>query len=172
MSRKHVGRAIKKIFAIAGISSRLLAGSISGRIDVGLAQSQTATASLDTTSLSNGPHTLTATATDTSGNSASTTIAITVDNVADTTAPLVWMTSLVNGQTVSGNITLAAKATDNVAVVKMEMYVDGALKATSNLAKVSTRWNTKNASRGLHILMAKAYDAAGNVSSTSITVVK
>jgi hypothetical protein len=70
------------------------------------------------------------------------------------------------------HIALSAAATDNISVAKVEMYVDGSLKAVSNSASLSTRWNTKNAGSGSHVLTAKAYDAVGNVGTISITVTK
>ena len=128
------------------------------------------TFSLNTLSLTNGTHTLTATAIDTSGNTAAASIQVTVSNVADTTLPIPVITSPSNGATVNGNITVAAKATDNVAVTRFELYIDGAIRATSTASTVSVKWNTRNVTAGPHTLMAKACDAAGNCGITSIVV--
>ena len=54
----------------------------------------------------------------------------------------------------------------------MELYVDGALKATTTASSLSWSWNTRQVQIGAHTLTTKAYDAAGNVMSDSITVYK
>jgi hypothetical protein len=62
---------------------------------------------------------------------------------------------------------------DNVAVTRVELYVDGVLTATSNAAPFTTKWTTKKAASGAHSLQCKAYDAAGNGgNSTLVTVYK
>ena len=62
-------------------------------------------------------------------------------------------------------------ATDNVQVVKVELYVDGVLTNTSTTAPFTMNWNAKKAKPGTHVLVEKAYDAAGNVgSSAPVTV--
>src|SRR5205823_2952870 len=48
----------------------------------------------------------------------------------DTTPPVIRITSPVAGAKVSATTTVAVSATDNVAVVKVELYVDG--KFTTN----------------------------------------
>ena len=54
----------------------------------------------------------------------------------------------------------------------MELYVDGTLKATTSGSKLSWNWNTRKEKSGSHLVAAKAFDAAGNVTSDSITVFK
>jgi subtilisin family serine protease len=85
----------------------------------------------------------------------------------DTISPTVTITSPQNGVTV-GNTTLSiyVNASDNVEVAKVELYVDGKLTSTSNLAPFTTKWNTRKATRGAHTLQCKAYDAAGNVTTS------
>src|SRR5436190_17227007 len=48
----------------------------------------------------------------------------------DTIPPTTSITSLANGATVSGTISVTASASDNVGVTKVEFYVDGALQTT------------------------------------------
>jgi hypothetical protein len=70
-------------------------------------------------------------------------------------------------------VTIAAKATDNIGVASMTLYVDNAVVATTNLGSISYKWNTKKVASGSHTIVAKAKDAAGNVgSSATITVNK
>jgi len=128
------------------------------------------TFSLNTLSLPNCSHSLTATAVDTAGNAASAGIGIVVNNVTDTTAPVSFFTSPQNGATVAGNVSLTASATDNISVVKTEIYIDGVLKASSGGSSASARWNTKPVGAGAHVLTVKSYDAAGNAGASSITV--
>jgi hypothetical protein len=57
--------------------------------------------------------------------------------------------------------------------MRVELYVDGNLTTTSTTAPFTTKWNTKKAASGAHVLQAKAYDAAGNAGvSTQVTVYK
>lgn len=129
--------------------------------------------SWDTRSLSNGGHTLTATAQDAAQNSRSTSVSVTVANGGDTTAPTISITSPVAGSTVSGNVSVLVSAADNVSVVRVDLYVDGQLKATSTNAPFTSKWNTRRETSGAHTLLCKAYDAAGNLGSSSpITVFK
>ena len=88
---------------------------------------------------------------------------------ADTTAPVASITSPASGAIVSGTVAVAASATDAVGVTKVEFLLDGALQATDTASPYSWGWTTTGASNGSHTLVAKAYDAAGNV-GTSATV--
>jgi hypothetical protein len=129
--------------------------------------------SWDTRSLSNGTHTLTATAQDAAGNSRGASVSVTVANAGDTTAPTITITSPVAGSTVSGNVSVVVSTSDNVSVVRVELYVDGQLKATTTSAPFTSRWNTRRESNGAHILQCRAYDTAGNsASSPTVTVYK
>ena len=71
------------------------------------------------------------------------------------------------------NVSVYVNATDNVGVVKVELYVDGKLNSTSTSAPFTTKWNARKAASGAHTLQCKAYDAAGNVgTSATVTVYK
>ncbi|HXG92737.1 MAG TPA: S8 family serine peptidase [Blastocatellia bacterium] len=125
----------------------------------------------DTTKISNGAHTLTAAAQDSAGNTANASIVVTVSNAIDATAPVISITSPTDGTTVSGNVSVVVNALDNVAVVRVELYVDGQLKATSTTAPFTTKWNTRREAKGAHRLQCKAYDAAGNAGTSSLVTV-
>jgi Bacterial Ig domain len=89
---------------------------------------------------------------------------------SDTTPPTASITAPANGATVSNSVTIAATASDNVGVVKMELYIDGTLTTSNtNATSLSFSWNTNPVSNGSHALVVKAYDAANNV-GTSATV--
>lgn len=132
------------------------------------------TYSLNTSSLSNASHSITAVATDTSGNSAtSAAIAVTVNNgTKDTTPPTVTMTAPTNGANVSGTVNVTANATDNVSVASVQFQLDGAnLGNAVTASPYALSWNTATASNGSHSLQAVAKDGAGNsATSASVTV--
>jgi subtilisin family serine protease len=130
-------------------------------------------ATWDTRSLTNGAHTLTSTATDTSGNTASAQVTVNVGNFGDTTAPTISVTSPTEGATIDRNVSVTVNAADDVGVVKVELYVDGKLTATSTSAPFTLKWNSQKAAAGPHTLTCKAYDAAGNAgTSAAVTVTK
>ena len=81
----------------------------------------------------------------------------------DTTAPTVSASETGT----SGAITLSASATDNVGISKVEFYVDGTLKGTSTAAPYSLSLASTTLTNGTHSLVAKAYDAAGNIGSST-----
>ncbi len=98
--------------------------------------------------------------------------ATTTPSVADTTAPTVTFLAPANGLTVNRNVNISVKASDNIGVVKIQLYVDNNLVTSSTTSTLTYTWNSKKASRGQHVLKAVAYDAAGNTGTTQITVNK
>jgi glucose/arabinose dehydrogenase len=116
-----------------------------------------------------GVHTLTARATDNSGDSStSTAISVTViDNTStDSQPPTVSLTAPVNlAAAVSGTVTVSATAADNVGVSAVEFQVDGiALGSADTAAPYEASWNSAALPPGQHIVRARARDAAGNFS--------
>jgi hypothetical protein len=83
----------------------------------------------------------------------------------------VTITSPATGTRVSTNTSVYVEATDNVGVTRVELYVDGALTSTSTSAPFTTKWNSRKAAAGTHGLLCKAYDRAGNSSSSSLVTV-
>jgi len=131
--------------------------------------------SWNTTTVANASHTLTAVARDAAGNrTTSGAIQVTVVNngVPDTTSPTVAIIAPTNGSTVSGTTTVTATASDNVGVVGLQLYLDGAaLGAEGTAAAYSISWDTTAAANGSHTLTAVARDAAGNrTTSAPVTV--
>ena len=123
---------------------------------------------LDTKSLSNGSHSLVAIAYDAAANAGSSTaVSFSVQNtappVADTTAPTVTA-SVSNG---NRQITYKASASDNVGVTRVEFWVDGVLKGSDTSSPYAMTVQSNSVSSGSHTLVAKAYDAAGNVKSSA-----
>jgi len=150
-----------------------------GTTQIGADASNPYSISWNTTSVANGTYNIFARAYDSAGNNAtSSSVLVTVNNVAvpppDTTAPVVSMTTPSNGGTVSGSIAVGATATDNVGVTRVEFY-DGSTLISSDTTAGATgsdyavTWNTSG--NGSHTLKAKAFDAAGNnTTSSTITV--
>ena len=125
--------------------------------------------SWNTTTATNGTHTLSVRARDAAGNvTTSAPVTVTVANaVADTTPPTVSLTAPAGG-TVSGTVTLTANASDNVGVSGVQFLVDGgALGAEDTTSPYSTSWNTTTATNGTHTLSVRARDAAGNVTTSA-----
>ncbi|AXK73429.1 carbohydrate-binding protein CenC [Lysobacter sp. TY2-98] len=120
---------------------------------------------LDSTTLANGSHTLVAKAYDAAGNvGTSSSVAFSVSNTTgDTTAPTVSASE----SGTSGTITLSASASDNVGVSKVEFYVDGTLKGNDTTSPYSMTLDSTTLTNGSHTLTAKAYDAAGNVGTST-----
>jgi hypothetical protein len=119
----------------------------------------------NSTTVANGPHTLTARAFDAAGNTGtSPPVTVTVDNPPpDLTNPIVDLTAPLDGATVVGTVTAQATASDNVGVTKVELAVDGAPVAVDTTAPYDLPWNSTTVGNGPHTLIARAYDAAGNV---------
>ncbi len=70
----------------------------------------------------------------------------------------------------SGMITFSATATDDVGVTKVEFYVDDVLKGSDTTSPYSMSLDSSTLTNGSHILIAKAYDTAGNIgTSTPVT---
>jgi hypothetical protein len=130
-------------------------------------------ASLNTTQLTNGAHTLTAVATDLAGNHAQASVVVTVSNNSggDTTPPTVTITSPAAGATVSGTITVSANATDDVAVASVTFQVDGKqIGSPLTKAPYSLSLDTTQLINGGHVLTAIATDLAGNSAQVSMSI--
>jgi len=179
----------------AAVTSPGSGATVSGRVtvqssasdDVGVAQvelyldglpyASTATAPYsflwDTTADAGGAHYLETLARDAAGNEGwSARVNVSVNNVPDTTPPTAAITAPANGSMVGRKATVTVKASDNVGVVRTELYIDGALKANAASGSLSYAWNTSKITAGAHSLSTKAFDAAGLVGTASITVYK
>ena len=61
----------------------------------------------------------------------------------------------------SGTTTVSANASDNVGVIRVELYVDGGLIGSDTTSPYQIAWNTTTATNGGHGLQTRAVDAAG-----------
>ena len=90
---------------------------------------------------------------------------------ADSTPPNVRIDCPNDGATVSGGITVKVDATDNVAVSKVALCLDGQLFATNTNLPYEFYWDTAAYSKGSHALTARAYDEANNTGQSNIVTV-
>ncbi len=123
-------------------------------------------------SAANGSYSWTAKAYDAAGNTATSSPALvrTVSIVSsDTTRPTVSLSASSTGPTYTSaqTVTFTATAGDNVGVARVEFYDGTTLKATDTAAPYSYGWTIDSAANGSHSWTAKAYDAAGNVGTSS-----
>ena len=126
----------------------------------------------DTTKSPNGTHTLQTKAYDAAGNvGLSTTVSANVNNPISSANLVVAITNPTNGGTVPRNqkVTISAAASDNVAVIKMEFYVNNNLLGTATATPFNYPWKVPG-KRGLYNIKAKGYDAMGNSAAQAITV--
>ncbi len=122
--------------------------------------------SWDTTAVADGSVTLTTRAYDVAGNvTVSTSRAVTVDNAA----PTVAITSPANGASVFLSTNVQASAGDNRGVTQVVFYDGATVIGTDTTAPYSVGWNLLSVPKGWHTLTAKAYDAAGNI-TTSVPI--
>jgi leucyl aminopeptidase len=89
----------------------------------------------------------------------------------DPTPPTVAITAPAAGANVTGTTTISANASDDVGVSRVEFYVDGALRGSDTTAPYSYGWDTTTSANGSRALTARAYDAAGNVGTSSTVTV-
>ena len=81
----------------------------------------------------------------------------------DTTPPTVSITNPTVGQTVSGTVSVAANASDNVAVASVQFLLDGnPLGNPVTQAPYAVPWDTATTGNGTHTVSAIAADTSGN----------
>jgi hypothetical protein len=126
----------------------------------------------DTTKVSNGPHSLTATAVDTSGAQAiSRVVAVTISNNKNT-VPTVLLTAPSSGVTVSGTVNISAIASDGTSVPSVQFVLDGKNLGGLILApSYAMSWDTTKTSNGSHVLQAFATNAAGKTAVDLMIVI-
>ena len=126
----------------------------------------------NTLTVGNGNHLVTAAARDAAGNSASASISVTVSNTDDV-PPTVLVTSPANGTTVSGTISVNATASDNVGVVRSAVPDWTAICSARRTPRrrILRPGTQRPPAIGFHNLAARARDAAGNVTTSAISVI-
>ena len=128
----------------------------------------------DASNVPAGSHALAAVARDAAGNTRmSPSVSVRVAAPAgDTTPPAVSISQPGGGTTVSGVVTVAATASDNVGVVGVQFQRDGAnLGSEVTAGPYLLSWATTTATNGNHTLSAIARDAAGNTRTSAVVTV-
>jgi hypothetical protein len=118
----------------------------------------------NSTTTTNGSHTLTVKAFDAANNVGSASVIVTVNN--DTTPPTVTITQPANGSHISSNVNITTAATDNVQVKGVSIFIDNVLVKSCG-GQCNYLWNISHYTAGSHTITAKAWDAAGNVGNAS-----
>lgn len=95
---------------------------------------------------------------------------VSVDPPADTVPPLVNFTAPTNGALLLNPTTVSANATDNVAVSKVEFYLDNVLKNTDTASPYGYSLDITGLASGQHIMVVKATDTSGLTDQAQITV--
>lgn len=85
----------------------------------------------------------------------------------DLSTPQLSLTNPKPGDKMKGMIKLEAAASDDVALERVEFYIDGALAAIEKVSPYSASYDTNKLAKGDHKIFAVAYDAAGNRSQTA-----
>ncbi|MFC1679757.1 Ig-like domain-containing protein [Elusimicrobiota bacterium] len=93
-----------------------------------------------------------------------------VFNHEDIFPPTVRIAAPIEKSTVTMTTLVEAAVEDNVGVVKVEFYVDGAFKAVVDTGPYAYDWDSTEVLDGTHTLTAKAYDTAGNAAGDSVVV--
>jgi hypothetical protein len=93
-------------------------------------------------------------------------------DAGDVSKPVVDFTQPVDGSSVARGVafTMAAAASDNVGVTKVEFRTNGTLRCTDTQAPYECSWTPWTAVGNQNTLRATAYDAAGNSASDIISV--
>jgi hypothetical protein len=105
---------------------------------------------------------------DAAGNTGPASNEATATATADTVAPTVSVTQPAAGATVSGTVSLAANASDNVGVASVKFQVDGAdVGSPDTSAPFTGAWTSTSLPNGTHSIRAIATDAAGNATTSA-----
>lgn len=90
----------------------------------------------------------------------------------DVMSPTVTITSPANGASIKKNstITIRANASDDRGVVKVEFSVNNQLKCADTSASYECSWRLPNTRNVQYTITAKAFDAAGNTATHSVTI--
>lgn len=70
------------------------------------------------------------------------------------------------------DLTINVNSTDNIAVVKLKLYINDSPAGEVAASHAIATWRNSNAEPGTYTIKIEAYDAAGNIGTTTITVIK
>lgn len=104
--------------------------------------------------------------------SSAATPAQTQPGAADSVAPVARIDSPGDKTQVGDLAGIVATGRDEGGIQSLKLYIDGRLKAASNGAVLTFRWNTQGVAPGVHGLEVVAMDKAGNTGRAAIQVRK
>jgi subtilisin family serine protease len=87
--------------------------------------------------------------------------------VVDRQAPSAAITAPAANSTVSGAVTVAVNAADNVGVDRVELKANGTVVGVDSASPFGFSWNSAGSPNGMVSLVATAYDKAGNATASS-----
>ena len=93
-------------------------------------------------------------------------------STGDNIPPTVSIDSPANGSTVARktNVTIAASASDNIGVARVEFLVNGALQCTDVSAPYTCNWRVPSPPNKAYQIQARAFDQVGNSATAAIQV--
>ena len=126
----------------------------------------------DTTAYEHGDHELKVIARDTVGHEAFATASVKVDNTGATcdNLPSVTIEQPSNGAYVDGEVEIIISASDDIGVLKVQIFIDNALVAEDKMAPYKVTWDTTEFEEGAHTIKAIAYDTSDQMEQTQIQV--
>ena len=89
---------------------------------------------------------------------------------ADTQPPTVAMIAPLAGIQVAGLLNVTGVASDLLGITRVECYVNGQLKSTSNLPAFNFTIDTSTMANGLAVINIRAYDTALNIGQATVSV--
>jgi len=131
--------------------------------------------SWDTTSVTDGTYALTSKAYN-AGSTNNSTVSSPINVLVDNTPPVVNFTAPTNNAFVAGKtVSITANATDTggSGVKQVDLYIDGSstAAATDTAAPYAYTWDSTGVNNGVHTLVLKATDNAGNITTSSTDTV-
>ncbi len=88
----------------------------------------------------------------------------------DNSIPTVSIGNPLDNATVFGTINITANASDNIGVSLVEFYIDGIVKSNVSILPYVYLWNSRTVLNGIHTILVKAHDLAGNIGKTIINI--
>ncbi|HMH50661.1 MAG TPA: Ig-like domain-containing protein [Candidatus Acidoferrum sp.] len=119
--------------------------------------------SWNTKTVPNGTHRWVARAYNSTGTIVDSPPVDVVVNNSDLVPPVVELDKMAVTVLRKAMVSISATASDNVGVVKVEFYVNGALLCSDTASPYTCSWKVPAATVKSYVLQAKAFDAAGNV---------
>jgi hypothetical protein len=104
---------------------------------------------------------------DVAGNLSARSTVASATTPADTTAPIVNLTSPGDGTSVYGDVLLSATASDNAAIARVDFFVNGQIVGTEEEPPYAVTWDATTVPDGSVTISARAVDIGANPSTDS-----